>query len=165
MLTNLSTLNYVISLSSSGSTTTTPSSFQSSPTSALCPDPPPKLVGLLHVDKKSKELSAVEKLHASDMSAGGFFKPDCVARHRVAIIIPFRDREQHLHIFLHHILPILKRQLLEFQIYVVDLVPGVRFNRAMLMNIGFAESIKVPGKSRWARLSMDVVGVAITRRG
>ena len=110
----------------------------------LCPDPPPKLVGMLRVSKVPMELLAVEKLHASDMLSGGLFKPPgCVARHRVAIIIPFRDREEHLHIFLNHLLPILKRQLLEFRIYVIDLIPGVHFNRAMLMNIGFAESIKV----------------------
>ena len=54
----------------------------------------------------------------------------------------FYHREEHLLIFLAHLLPILKRQLLEFQIYVVDLVNGVKFNRAMLMNIGAAESLK-----------------------
>lgn len=98
---------------------------------------------MLRVSKVPMQLLAVEKLHSSDMLAGGLFKPaGCVARHRVAIIIPFRDREEHLHIFLNHLLPILKRQSLEFRIYLVDLIPGVHFNRAMLMNVGFAESIK-----------------------
>ena len=133
-------------------TTTTPTTTLTTTTSVLptCPDPPPKLVGLLRVVKKPIELSTCERLHSSDLAPGGFFTPpDCVARHRVAIIIPFRDREEHLHIFLNHLLPILKRQLLEFQIYVVDLVKGVKFNRAMLMNIGYAEAIKVWSIMLW----------------
>ena len=92
----------------------------------LCPDPSPKLVGMLRVSKTPIELSAVERLQSGDMLEGGLYRPqECAARHRVAIIIPFRDREEHLHIFLNHLLPILKRQLLEFRIYVVDLIPGV----------------------------------------
>ena len=129
-------------LSPTTQTPTTP--FMGSTELQLCPDPTPKLVGMLRVSKVPMQLLAVEKLHSSDMLAGGLFKPaGCVARHRVAIIIPFRDREEHLHIFLNHLLPILKRQSLEFRIYLVDLIPGVHFNRAMLMNVGFAESIKV----------------------
>jgi len=123
--------------------TTTTTSLELAPTLPICPDPPPKLVGLLRVVKKPMSLETCVRLHSTGLGPGGFFKPPgCVARHRVAIVIPFRDREEHLHIFLNHLLPILKRQLVEFQIYVVDLVPGVKFNRAMLMNIGYAESIK-----------------------
>ena len=40
----------------------------------------------------------------------------------VALVIPFRDRDAHLHIFLHHLIPMLMRQQLEFTIYVVDQV-------------------------------------------
>ena len=57
----------------------------------LCPDPPPKLVGMLRVSKEPMELSTVERLHSDNMLEGGLFKPPgCLARHRVAIIIPFR---------------------------------------------------------------------------
>ena len=34
-------------------------------------------------------------------------------------------------------MPFLKKQQLEFAIYVVELAPKETFNRAMLMNIGF----------------------------
>ena len=40
-------------------------------------------------------------------------------------------------------IPFLNKQLIDFQIFIVELVAGVTFNRAMLMNIGFAEASKV----------------------
>jgi len=109
----------------------------------LCPDPPPGSVGRIPVNQTSMTLEEVEKRHSALMAQGGFYTPShCMARFRVAIIIPFRDREEHLYIFLNHMIPFLQKQLLEFTIYVVELTPGVGFNRAMLMNIGYAEAVK-----------------------
>lgn len=57
---------------------------------------------------------------------GGRYKPpNCTSRHRVAIIVPFRDREIHLKIFLNNLHPILQRQQIEYGIYVVDLVSKI----------------------------------------
>ncbi len=58
-----------------------------------------------------------------DLQLGGSWEPkDCHARHRVAIIIPYRDRRTHLAILLYHLHPILKRQLLSYRIYVIEQV-------------------------------------------
>jgi hypothetical protein len=58
-----------------------------------------------------------------DLLSGGHWKPrDCLARRKVAVIIPFRDRQRHLRAFLAHTLPILQRQLIEFRIFVVEQV-------------------------------------------
>lgn len=74
---------------------------------------------------------------------GGFHYPlDCASRHKVAIVIPFRNRDWHLAVLVDHLLPVLKRQQLAFQIYVVELVAGAQFNRGMLINIGFVEALK-----------------------
>lgn len=55
------------------------------------------------------------------LEPGGRFHPrDCRARHKVAIVIPYRDREEHLVIFLNNIHPILQRQQLDYGIYVVE---------------------------------------------
>lgn len=49
--------------------------------------------------------------------------PDwCVARQRIAVIIPFRDRERHLDLFIRQVRPMLQRQLLDFTIFVVEQV-------------------------------------------
>ncbi|ESO83434.1 hypothetical protein LOTGIDRAFT_133456, partial [Lottia gigantea] len=78
------------------------------------------------------------------LEPGGRYHPkDCVARHRVAIIIPYRNRESQLKIFLKNIHPILQRQQLDYGIYVIDMELPTQFNRAMLMNIGYNESLQI----------------------
>lgn len=109
----------------------------------ICSQTPPNLVGLVPIDKMEKSLKIIEEQHGEGVETGGFYAPpSCLARHRVAIVIPFRDRNEHLHIFLNHMLPFLKKQQLEFAIYIVELAPKEKFNRAMLMNIGFREAQK-----------------------
>lgn len=58
-----------------------------------------------------------------NLQAGGRYRPrNCTSHHRVAIIVPFRDRDIHLKIFLNNIHPLLQRQQLDYGIYIVDLV-------------------------------------------
>ena len=57
----------------------------------------------------------------NNLQPGGRFRPpDCIARNKVALIIPYRDREEHLRIFLHNLHPILQRQQLDYGIYVIE---------------------------------------------
>ena len=78
------------------------------------------------------------------MSKGGASHPEeCQSRQKVAIIVPYRDRAKHLEIFLHHMHPILQRQLLDYRILVVEQSKEEDFNRAALMNIGYAEALKI----------------------
>jgi hypothetical protein len=51
---------------------------------------------------------------------GGRYRPrECVARHKVAVIVPYRDREQHLRSFLYNLHPMLQRQQLDYGIYII----------------------------------------------
>jgi len=61
---------------------------------------------------------------AAMMSPSGRWYPTwCIARHRVAIVVPFSgDRKQHLIMFLDNIHPFLRRQLLDYTIIVVEQV-------------------------------------------
>ena len=56
------------------------------------------------------------------LSGGHYRPPECQARHKVAIIIPYRNREWQLKIFIHYMHPLLRRQELDFAIYVVNQV-------------------------------------------
>lgn len=78
-------------------------------------------VGPLVVSKlPPPSLPEMEKSFA-EMKAGGMGRPaDCVARHRVAIIIPFRDRLQHLQALLYNLHPVLLRQQIDYQIFVIE---------------------------------------------
>jgi hypothetical protein len=74
---------------------------------------------------------------------GGQWSPDiCDPRYKVAIIIPYRNREYNLKVFLRHMHPFLSKQLIEYGIYLVEPMQNLTFNRGLLMNIGFIESLK-----------------------
>src|SRR6218665_1836527 len=66
---------------------------------------------------------AITEAVGSDFILGGEWKPGhCQSHTRMAIIIPCRDRDSHLRILLKHLIPILKRQLIHFRIFVIDQV-------------------------------------------
>ena len=81
-------------------------------------------VGPLRVNLSSEvSWSDVNLATGNQMIPGGEWKPThCVARYRLAIIIPFRDRDTHLRILLRHLLPILQRQLVHFRVFIVEQV-------------------------------------------
>ena len=68
--------------------------------------------------------NATSNNHILDLTLnGGHFKPShCEARTTVAVIVPFRDRKEHLKTFLDYIHPFLQKQVIEYVIYVVELV-------------------------------------------
>ncbi|ODN03192.1 Beta-1,4-N-acetylgalactosaminyltransferase bre-4 [Orchesella cincta] len=111
----------------------------------LCPSLPPTLVGYMRVRLQAPSLADIGRLN-SDLDLGGHYKPPtCRSKSRVAIIVPFRDREDHMRIFLHNLIPLLKRQQLEFNIFVIEQGGSSKnepFNRAMLFNVGFVEASK-----------------------
>ncbi|KAK5864281.1 hypothetical protein PBY51_015537 [Eleginops maclovinus] len=94
-----------------------------------CPKISPLLMGPLRVEFSSPP--------------GGRFRPkDCVAQQKVAIIIPFRNREEHLKYWLYYLHPILQRQQLDYGVYVINQDGDATFNRAKLLNVGYTEALK-----------------------
>ncbi|XP_076109498.1 beta-1,4-galactosyltransferase 5-like [Mytilus galloprovincialis] len=68
----------------------------------------------------------------------GHYRPvTCIPRQNVAIIIPYRDREKGLLTLLYNVLPRIRRQNIEFGIYVVEQVAGKLFNKGVCFNVGF----------------------------
>ncbi|XP_046405910.1 beta-1,4-N-acetylgalactosaminyltransferase bre-4-like [Ischnura elegans] len=94
-----------------------------------------------------KTVSESEKLAMpTDLNIlpGGVWKPSsCMSNFQVAIVIPYRDRERQLDIFLSYMHPFLQAQMIEYRIVVVEQTSLHPFNRAKLMNIGFAETVKI----------------------
>ncbi|KFM80764.1 Beta-1,4-N-acetylgalactosaminyltransferase bre-4, partial [Stegodyphus mimosarum] len=73
---------------------------------------------------------------------GSWTPRDCAPRHRVAVIIPYRDRLEHLTTLLHTLHPLLQRQLIEYRVYVVEQFGNDTFNKGVLMNAGVREALK-----------------------
>ncbi|XP_060793129.1 beta-1,4-galactosyltransferase 5 [Neoarius graeffei] len=112
----------------------------------ICPEKLPTMKGRVKVNMSEIALKTVEKnLLKTDptIHLGGHWKPhDCIPRWKVAILVPFRHRHEHLPILLHHLIPALQRQRLEFGFYVIEQAGNEPFNRAMLFNVGFKEAMK-----------------------
>ena len=73
------------------------------------------LHGAINVISKPEqvpEMSELEKLFPEVELGGRYRPPHCTSRHRVAIIVPFRDREDHLRTFLFNLHTLLPRQQL-----------------------------------------------------
>ncbi|KAK2151239.1 hypothetical protein LSH36_371g02015 [Paralvinella palmiformis] len=109
-------------------------------TEKLCSCVPESLNGPTNVTMDVPYVGELE-LAYPDIKQGGHWKPsDCVPRHRTAIIIPFRDREEHLRILLSYLHPMLQRQMLYYTIFVVEQIYPAVFNKASIMNAGYREA-------------------------
>ncbi|KAK3872512.1 hypothetical protein Pcinc_022409 [Petrolisthes cinctipes] len=111
----------------------------------LCPALSPHLQDSPHL--MSNDIVALaEEVVARDnqVQPGGIWEPkDCKARYRLVLIVPYRNRSDHLQQFLTYMHPFLQRQQLSYRIVVVEQSKEKSFNRAKLFNIGFVESQKV----------------------
>ena len=68
-----------------------------------------------------------------DVRPGGHWKPSgCYSRDRIAIVIPFRDRQTHLNILLKYLHPLLQRQQIEYRIFVVEQVLNLKRHCAVV---------------------------------
>lgn len=61
-------------------------------------------------------------------------------QHRLAVIVPYRNRSSELQLFLSHMHSFLINQSIEHVFFIVHQTDQHRFNRAALINIGFLES-------------------------
>lgn len=121
----------------------------------LCEQVPPRLVGPLVVKTTPPPLftsafNATRLLrnnkewkrhYGADVAGGGEWRPRaCTARHRLAVIVPYRDRAANLDAFLYHMHPLLQRQQLAYRVFVVEQVGGSIFNKGILMNTAFLQA-------------------------
>ncbi|XP_064435440.1 beta-1,4-galactosyltransferase 1 isoform X3 [Mirounga angustirostris] len=86
-----------------------------------CPEESPLLVGPMVIEfNMPVDLKLVEKQNP-EVKVGGRYAPkNCISPHKVAIIIPFRNRQEHLKYWLYYLHPILQRQQLDYGIYVIN---------------------------------------------
>lgn len=80
-------------------------------------------VGALRVEfSQPVNLEEVARINPQVKDGGRFAPKDCKALQKVAIIIPFRNREEHLKYWLYYLHPILQRQQLDYGVYVINQV-------------------------------------------
>jgi len=62
---------------------------------------------------------------------------------RLGIIVPYRDRLEHLNIFKNHIKEYFNNSGIEFELIIVEQLDTKPFNRGKLLNVGFIEAKKL----------------------
>ncbi|XP_048218377.1 beta-1,4-galactosyltransferase 1 [Perognathus longimembris pacificus] len=108
-----------------------------------CPEESPLLIGPMLIQFNFPvDLDLLAKQNPEVKMGGRHSPEDCISPHKVAIIIPFRNRQEHLKYWLYYLHPILQRQQLDYGIYVINQAGETMFNRAKLLNIGFKEALK-----------------------
>uniref|UniRef100_H2XTR1 Beta-1,4-galactosyltransferase n=1 Tax=Ciona intestinalis TaxID=7719 RepID=H2XTR1_CIOIN len=110
----------------------------------FCPEMPPNLLGKQELGNEDEDVSLDDLVkNYTLVEPGGRFKPaQCVPRHKVAIIVPHRNRERHLRQFLKAIHPVMQRQQADYGVFVVHQSGTGTFNKAKLLNIGYTEALK-----------------------
>ncbi|NXU74891.1 B4GT5 galactosyltransferase, partial [Oreotrochilus melanogaster] len=112
-----------------------------------CPERLPSMravVGLRVISLPSQDYTEFTEQHFSKKWIGNVYwgaftvSSPC----QVAILIPFRNRYEHLPVLFRHLIPMLQRQRLQFAFYVIEQAGNQPFNRAMLFNVGFREAMK-----------------------
>ncbi|XP_015599579.1 beta-1,4-galactosyltransferase 4 [Cephus cinctus] len=98
---------------------------------------------LLYPDEHPRE-DPVALARRLGILPGGQWKPlNCHPLFNVAIILPYRNRQKQLTIFMNYIHPFLQAQNLDYRIFVIEQSPMREFNRAKLFNVGYAEATKI----------------------
>ncbi|XP_067935262.1 beta-1,4-galactosyltransferase 7-like [Watersipora subatra] len=62
-------------------------------------------------------------------------------KHKLAVLVPFRDRFEELMEFVPHIHSFLNNASIEHHIYIINQADKLRFNRAALINVGYKLSV------------------------
>ena len=83
-------------------------------------------VGPISVNINATEWMDIEKKF-QQVIKGSYRPENCKTRHKVAILVPYRDRDTHLRIFINHMHSFLIRQQLEYGIYIVELVSFLNY--------------------------------------
>ncbi|UJR31974.1 hypothetical protein I4U23_019447 [Adineta vaga] len=99
---------------------------------------------IVKVNQTLYPYNTIEQYVGNVLYSGGHYIPkDCRPEQRLALIICYRKREQHLKMFLDNIHPFLQKQQLDYTIFIVNQDGADQFNRAALFNVGYLEAVKL----------------------
>ncbi|CAD5124823.1 DgyrCDS13084 [Dimorphilus gyrociliatus] len=107
--------------------------------SSIC-DCDPKLKGhkaIVDYNVRNYDWVNIDKKHLN-IHLGGEFKPShCNAIQKIAIVIPYRDRMEHLKILVNHLHKVLPKQNIHYKIFVIEQSAPLLLNKGAIMNIGY----------------------------
>lgn len=79
-----------------------------------------------------------------ELLLGGEYVPkNCISYNKTAIIVPYRNRKEHLRVFINFMHSFLQKQYIPYRIFLIEQNNTFAFNRAKLFNIGALEAIRL----------------------
>jgi hypothetical protein len=94
-------------------------------------------------DIQFKSFSKIEQdLEELPLQIGGRFSSNQKNSPKIAIIIPYRNRERNLKMFIYYMHHFLSSQTIDYTIYVIEPIEELTFNKGIAMNAGFMESLR-----------------------
>lgn len=122
-----------------------------------CPLVPSGLVGYIKVETNLSNID-INLLKNTNISLGGHWKPSyCTSYQKIAVLVPYRDRQEHLEVFIQHIHRFLQKQMIEYRIYIIEQKTGSKFNRGMLFNIGFKLASEIDDYDCYVLHDIDLI--------
>ncbi|CEF66382.1 Beta-1,4-galactosyltransferase family and Galactosyltransferase, C-terminal domain and Galactosyltransferase, N-terminal domain-containing protein [Strongyloides ratti] len=91
-----------------------------------------QLMGRLPVFLEAPTFEYLNALYPNIQPGGHFYPNHCNAEQKVAILVPYRNRQSHLRIFLHNIHKTLQKQHIDYAIILIEPINNVTFNRDLI---------------------------------
>uniref|UniRef100_A0A3Q0KG92 Beta-1,4-galactosyltransferase n=2 Tax=Schistosoma mansoni TaxID=6183 RepID=A0A3Q0KG92_SCHMA len=82
-------------------------------------------------------------LYVSQHVCEGSWKPGCVSTQKIAVIIPYREREKHLKLLLPRLHALLLRQNMPYYVFVIEQAGTTPFNRGLLFDVGVLHALDI----------------------
>lgn len=108
-----------------------------------CPELASNTGDQININIQNVNMKQVEDENKNVLPGGMWAPITCTSYQSLVIIVPYKDREDHLSIFLRHIHPFLQAQMLNYSILLLEQTHPNVFNRGALLNIGFLEARKL----------------------
>ncbi|CAL8103183.1 unnamed protein product [Calicophoron daubneyi] len=102
--------------------------------------PVEKQLPLIHSDARFPPSYTKTLTSHQEVCRGSWTPSDCLSQQKVAILIPYRNRDSHLLLLLARLHDLLPHQKIAYTIYVIEQDEDTPFNRGLLLNIGMRES-------------------------
>ena len=94
----------------------------------------------LDIETLKENAKQLDRLvQSTGITKGGCWSPQkyCIVRQKIAVIVPYRDRSNHMNIFLYYMHTFLQKQHREYCLVIVEQQDKGQFNRGKLFNIGY----------------------------
>uniref|UniRef100_A0AAF5DGG4 Galactosyltransferase C-terminal domain-containing protein n=1 Tax=Strongyloides stercoralis TaxID=6248 RepID=A0AAF5DGG4_STRER len=91
-----------------------------------------ELIGRVPIYLEAPPFKYINSLYPNIKSGGHFYPNNCKAQQKVAILVPYKNRQVQLRIFLYNIHRTLQKQYIDYVIFIIEPIDNTTFNRDLI---------------------------------